>query len=423
MSVVNSIETVGPWRKKLEIEVPAADVDAETAKVVRQYGKQVRLPGFRKGKVPAELVQQRFRVEIEHEVADRLVPLFWQKAQEESELDPMLPPSVGEVEIRAGEPLIFEATVEVRPEIEIGDLEDFDLPEGESEPSDEEIADAVGRLQEQVADWKDVERPAARGDRVTIQVTELDEDEEAMGNAQSLQVEVGGTEVWEELSLAVTGLESGQETDFRRQEEHGDHSHVRHFKVEVESVQERDLPPLDDELAKKIGDFETLEALRNDLSERLRQEKELAIRSTREQALLDQLRERHPLDLPKGVVEAETRELLRDYAENLAHQGIDVDKVELDWNKMAEEARPRAEGRVHSRLVLDAVASSLEIEVESSVVDERVSLLARAQGKSVAVVRREMTAAQLEALSQQLKREKALDSLLETPTPETEEED
>ena len=130
-----------------------------------------------------------------------------------------------------------------------------------------------------------------------------------------------------------------------------------------------------------------------------------------------------PLDLPKGVVEAETRELLRDYAENLAHQGIDVDKVELDWNKMAEEARPRAEGRVHSRLVLDAVASSLEIEVESSVVDERVSLLARAQGKSVAVVRREMTAAQLEALSQQLKREKALGSLLETPTPETEGED
>ena len=413
MSVVNSIEDVGPWRKKLQIEIPASDVDSETTKVVRHYSRQVRLPGFRKGKVPASIVQQRFRAEIEHEVAERLVPVFWQKAREESELDPMLPPSVGELEIKEGEPLVFEATVEVRPEIEIGDLDGFDLPEGEAEPTDEEVGEAIERLREQVADWQDVERAASRGDRVALEVTELDDDEEPKGDAQPLQVEVGGDQVWEELSLAVSGLEAGQETDFRRQEEHGDHSHVRHFAVKVSSVQERDLPPLDDELGKMIGDFETLDALRSDLSERLQQEKEHAIRSTREQAVMEQLRERYPVDLPKGVVEEETRELLREYAQNLARQGIDVEKVEIDWNKMGDDAKPQAELRVHSRLLLDAVVAHQELEVDGSVVDQRVALLARAQNKNVAAVRREMTRdGQLEALEQQLRRERALDRLL-----------
>ena len=114
-----SIESVGPCRKRLHIEVPAPAVDAETERVVREYGRKVRLPGFRTGKVPATVVQQRFKAEIEREVLDRLVPRYWKQAQAESALDPLLPPSVGDVVLKSGEPLVFVATVEVRPPIEL----------------------------------------------------------------------------------------------------------------------------------------------------------------------------------------------------------------------------------------------------------------------------------------------------------------
>ena len=128
MSVVSSIESVGPCRKRLHIEVPAPAVDAETERVVREYGRKVRLPGFRSGKVPAAVVQQRFKSEIEREVLDRLVPRYWKQAQAESSLDPLLPPSVEDVELKSGEPLVFVATVEVRPPIQLGDIVNFDLP-------------------------------------------------------------------------------------------------------------------------------------------------------------------------------------------------------------------------------------------------------------------------------------------------------
>ena len=413
MTVVNSIETVGPCRKRLEIEVPLPDVDAETVKVVREYGRQVRLPGFRKGKVPATLVQQRFRAEIEREVLDRLIPRYWQQAQEESDLDPMLPPSVGSVELKEGEPLVFEATVDVRPEIEIGDLDDFDLPEASTEPTEEEIGEALERLQMQVAEWVDVDRAVTRGDLVTLELRDLDENGESVEEPRELQVEVGEERVWEELSLALTGLLPQQETDFRRQEEHEGEATVRRFRAKVLGVQERDLPPLDDQLAKKLGDFENLEDLRGKVGHQLLHEKQHELRGRRESAVLDQLRDRHPLELPEGVVDEEARGLLQDYAQNLSRQGIDVEKVQIDWDGLAREVRPQAERCVHVRLLLDAVSEKAEIEVEQSEVEERVAMVARAQGKSLASTRQAMSRdGRIEALRDQLRREKTMTRLL-----------
>ncbi len=418
MSVVNSIETVGPWRKRLEIEIPAPEVDAETSLVVREYGRKVRLPGFRKGKVPASLVQQRFRSEIEHEVVDRLIPRFWKEAQEESELDPILPPSVGSVELQEGKPLIFEATVDLRPEIELSDLSDFDLPEEDSEPSAEEVEEALGRLQSQVADWVDADRPIVRGDRVTLELDELDEDGTpkdggSEDDAKEVTLEVGDERVWGELTLAVTGLGVGQETDFRRQESIDGEETLRSFHAKVVAVQERDLPPLDDELAKKVGDIETIAALREQIAERLQQEKAQGLATRREQAVLEQLRERHPLELPLGLVQEETQELVHEYAQNLARQGVDLEKAEIDWEALSSEVQPEAERRVHVRLLLDAISEDKAVVIEPNELEERIAVLARAQGKKPAQVRRAMVqGGRLQALEIQLKREKTIAGLL-----------
>ena len=136
MSVVLSLQDVGPCRKQLKVEVPAPAVEAETQRVVREYGQKVRLPGFRQGKVPSELVRRRFAKDIDQEVKERLLPRYWQQAQAESSLDPLLPPEVDEVsELAPGEPLTFVATVETRPADRAAQHStDFDLPDPEVDP-------------------------------------------------------------------------------------------------------------------------------------------------------------------------------------------------------------------------------------------------------------------------------------------------
>ena len=413
MSVVSSIESVGPCRKRLHIEVPAPAVDAETLRVVREYGRKVRLPGFRTGKVPPAVVQRRFKSEIEREVLDRLVPRYWKQAQAESLLEPLLPPSVEDVELKSGEPLVFVAIVEVRPPIELGDIRNFDLPATETVPTDAEIDEALSGLQARVADWVDVARPVARGDRVSVETSELDGEGAPLGAAGTVEVEVGSPQVWEELSLALSGLEAGQETEFRRQEEVEGEARVRRFRVKVLSVKERDLPPLDDALAKKVGDFADFASLRGQIAHRLQHEKERQARARQEQAVLEQLRERHPIELPSGVVEEETRGLLQEYAESLGRQGVDVQRVSIDWDGLAREVRPQAERRVHARLLLDAVAEASGVEVAPQELEERLALLARAQQRTTSSMRQALAQnGQLEGLLRQMRREKTIVSLL-----------
>src|SRR4051812_3090857 len=144
MSVVLSLEDVGPCRKQIKVEVPAPAVEAETQRVVRDYGQKVRLPGFRQGKVPSELVRRRFAKEIEEEVKERLLPRYWKQAQAESALEPLLPPEVNGVSDPApGEPLTFVATVETRPQIELRNIDSFDLPDPEVDPGTMEIEETI----------------------------------------------------------------------------------------------------------------------------------------------------------------------------------------------------------------------------------------------------------------------------------------
>lgn len=425
MSVVVSVQDVGPCRKQLKISVPAPAVEAETERVVQEYGRKAKIPGFRKGKVPAELVRRRFQKDIENEVVERLLPRYWRQAQAESEIDPLLPPEVEEVDdLRPGEALTFVASVETRPHVELRSLGDFDLPSPEVEPGEVEIEEALDELRRQVGTWVPVERPAVRGDLVSARITELPRDgaaaagEAAAATAQQAEIEVGHPQVWEELSLALSGLAAGQETRFTRRETHeteeGSHEHERTFRVEAVAVKERELPPLDDELATRISpDFKSLADLRDVVVRRLRAQKEEQRREARQKALLDQLRDRHPLELPQRVVEQETEKLLNDYAEGLARQGVDLRQSHIDWSQVGTGMRPLAERRVHARLLLDAVAEAERIEVEETEFEGTLAALARAQGSSTPALRKSLDEqGRLGTLRAQLRRDKTIRHLL-----------
>ena len=428
MSVVLSIEDVGPCRKQLKVEVPAPAVEAESRRVVEEYRKHAKLPGFRQGKVPTELVKKKFQKEIEQDVVERLLPRYWKQAEAESELDPLLPPSVDEVDFQPGEALTFVASVEIRPEIELGNLEEFELPELETEPTEEEIEQAVEDMRRAVAEWVTADRPAASGDLVAGKLTQLDPETGDPGVEKPFSFEVGDPQVWEELTLEVTGKQADQEAEFVRQEGEGDDAVSRSFRLMVEAVRERDLPDLDDALAARFGEYSDLAALRQGARGELRRGKESERRQQRERAMLDQLLARNPLALPQGVVDSEIEGMLKEYAQSLAGQGVDLEKVDLDWQGMAEQIRPQAERRVHARLVLDAVTSLEAIEVGEEDFEAALAAIGRAQRRSAVSVRQALDrSGNLAGFRAQLGREKAIKRLLgeaaEEQTAENQEAD
>ncbi len=430
MSVVVSQQDVGPCRKQLTVEVPAPAVEAETQRVVQEYSRRAKIPGFRQGKVPVHVVRQRFAKDIDQEVIERLLPRYWRQAQAEASIDPLMQPELAEEPtLKPGEPFTFTAVVEVRPEIELRNTKDFDLPDPAAEPSTMEVDDKIDELRKQLSDWVPVERPAARGDLVSAEITELTpglhgepaEDHEV----ENAQVEIGDERVWEELSVALQGLTEGQEAGFDRHEEaiqHGDHEHPardRKFRVKVIAVKERDLPEADDEFAKRVGaDFETMEQLREAVTLRLRAMKNDERREQRQRAVLDQLRERHPLELPQGVVRREVESLVQDYAESLARRGMDVDKAGIDWNAMASEMLPLAERRVHGRLLLDAIADAESLQVSEEEFEATLAAVARQRNTTTVALRKNMDEnGQLATLRMQLRRDKTIRRLLGEETP------
>jgi trigger factor len=425
MSVVLSVEDVGPCRKQLKVEVPAPAVEAETQRVVHDYGRKVRLPGFRQGKVPTELVRRRFAKEIDQEVKERLLPRYWRQAQAESSIEPLLPPEVDEVsDLAPGAPLTFTATVETRPQIELRDTASFDLPDPEVDPGTMEIEETIENIRKQMSEWVTIDRPASRGDQVSLDVTTLGSPEHPEERTDAIQIEVGDPQVWEEMSLAVQGMSAGQETTFERRHEHpaaeeggAPEVHEQRFRLKVKEVKERDLPPLDDAFATRVNpELATFEAMREAVIQRLRQQKGETRRDARQQALLDQLRERHPVDLPQGVVRREVEGMVQEYAENLARRGVDVEKARLDWNRIAEEMAPLAEKRVHARLLLDAVADERGLAVTEEEFERTLAMLARAQGVSTPVLRRKLDEdGRLTSLRGQLRRDKTIRALLGEP--------
>lgn len=410
MSVVLSVEESGPCERQVKVEVPAPAVEAELDRVAREFRQRARMPGFRKGKVPLELVRKMHGEEIEKEVLDRLLPRYWRQAQAEAKLEALLPPRVEQVDLEAGAPLTFVAVVETRPEIALGELDGFDLPEVELAVAEEEVDQALEDIRRQVAEWVVVERPAGRGDLVVADMTELGEAEQP---PQRVAFEVGDPEVWEELSLAVSGKAAGGKAEFSRTEGEGEQVRSRSFRVEVAEVKERDLPALDDELAGKIGRFDTLQALRDDVSARIADAKRRRRLQVRERSLLEQLEQRHPIPLPGGLVERELEHLLHEYADHLGMRGVDVTKADVDWRGLAEELRPQAARRVHARLLLDAAAEKLALTVEERELEAALASIAKAQGRTAQAVRQALASDErLRELRAQLLRQRTIRRLL-----------
>ncbi|MEM9292685.1 MAG: trigger factor [Acidobacteriota bacterium] len=431
MSVVQSIEDAGPSRKRLAIEIPAAAVEAETQRVVGEFSRHAEIPGFRKGKVPKSLVKKRFREPIQQEVEERLLPRYWELAKAESALDALLPPEVEKVEFEAEseDPMIFVALVDVRPDVEVTDARTIELPDPTLEVSDDEVGETLEDLRRRRGNWVPVDRAAAQGDLVSIELVPVEggaadegegEEDAADQEPRNLSIEIGDSRVPEELSLAVTGLKEGQETEYTVapptvEEETSDEERpeARSFRVKVTAVKERELVDLDDEFAKDLGQYETLDQLKDDIRAQLSETKERTRSEERRRALLDGLRERYPLELPDRVVAQQLDELLRDYAGELHRRGVDVENANIDWAGVRDSLEDQAKKRVHSRLLLDAVVAQENLRATESDLESALQSIAQMEGVSPQSVRQSLDrSGRLGELRSQLDRDIAVQVLV-----------
>jgi trigger factor len=417
MSVVIAYEDAGPCRKLLTIEVPAPAVDAEVGRVMRDLSQKVRIDGFRRGKVPRSIIRKRFKEEIKQEVVDRLVPRYWHQAEAEKSLDTVTPPQITELKLEDGEPMTFVAEVDVRPEIALALDQPFDLPDPSIEPSEAEIEETLDDLRRHHATWHPVERAAAVGDRTlgTVRLLTVDGEPHAhpetgeADEAGSIDIEVGDARVWEELSLAATGLSAGQGTDFERKIE-GEDAKTLRYRVEVEEVRERELPELNDDFAKKIGDFADADALVAAVTERIRFGKRDGRRKVRREKLLEQLRDRHAISLPERLVDQEREQMLHRVLHRMSEQGADVENLDEEyWLKLGEQVRPEAEKAVHEQLVLDAVAEAEDVRVDEKVFEQVIASWAAEKKISRLALRQELAeSGRLSTLRAQMRRDRTI---------------
>ncbi|MDB1086717.1 trigger factor [Streptomyces sp. ACA25] len=385
----SAVETLNPTRVRLTIEVPFEELKPSLDAAYKKINQQVSVPGFRKGKIPARVIDQRFgRGAVLEEAVNDALPKLYTEAVNEGELNPLGQPEVDITELKDNELLTFTAEVDVRPEIEIPDYSGIEVTVDATEISDEEVGQAVDQLRERFATTSPVERAAAEGDIVKVDL-EASVDGEVLedGVAQGVDYTIGSGRLLDGIDEAVTGLEAGGSATFTTELKGGSAAgREAEVKVTVQSVSSRELPELDDEFAQLASEFDTLEEVREDSRKRLGRQKKYEQATQAQEKVLDALLEIVEVPVPEKLLadEIETRKhnLVN---HQLSQLGMDLDRYLEMQEKTAEEfdaeLKEQAEKGIRTQFVLDAIARRENLNVSQEELTEH--LMRRAQSSNM----------------------------------------
>jgi trigger factor len=409
---------INETQKTIRIEIPTEVVDAEINRIARDYTKQARIPGFRPGKVPPTLVKQRFREQILHDVMHGLIPRAVDEALQARGIEPVDTPDIKDVALREGHPLTFTAAVETVPPVDPGDLSTVTLREASTEVDEAAVEQAIQRLRSQAAKFEPVEgRPVADGDSVVLDIERRAAGEEPERH-EGVTVELGSPANPPDFDANLTGLTPGETKTFtvRFPESYPvpDMAGAEvTYTVAVKEIRRKVLPEIDDEFAKDLGAFDSLDALRERVRTDLQAEAEEAARRQLRNDLLRQLAERVTFRVPAVLVEREIDRRLEEFVRQLMQQRIDPRQSGIDWGQFRESQREAAQAAVASALVLDEVARRENLTVAPEDVDKEIEAYATRAGRTPAAIRAQIEKeGGLGRLAAGLRREKAVDFAL-----------
>jgi trigger factor len=368
--VKSTVETLSPTRVKLAIEVPFSELEPSLKKAYREIAAQVAIPGFRQGKVPAAVIDQRVgRGAVLNEAVQDAIPGQIVAAVREHEVKGLGRPSVEITEFADGEPLRFTAEIDVRPEIALPDLSGIEVTVDAVQIGENEIDEQVGALRERFATLKTVERAAQIGDYVQIDLAAtVDGAEVPGGSATNISHEVGSKQLLPGLDEALVGLAAGDSSTFTTQLVGGDFAgRDADVAVTVRTVKEKELPPLDDDFAQLASEFDSLEELRGDLRERLGRVKRVEqLYAARDKALAELVR-LADVPAPEGVVRDEVDQRRQAMTDELERMGASLEEyLGLEGKSVEdvdEELTDAATEGVKVQLLLDTLADQEDIAV------------------------------------------------------------
>ncbi|MBL3646255.1 trigger factor [Bacillus vallismortis] len=418
------------WEKQEGNEgVLTVEVDAETFKTAlddafKKVVKQVSIPGFRKGKIPRGLFEQRFGVEALYQDAlDILLPVEYPKAVEEAGIEPVDRPEIDVEKIEKGESLIFTAKVTVKPEVKLGEYKGLGVEKDDATVTDEDVQNELKALQERQAELVVKEEGAVEEGNTVVLDFEGFVDGEAFegGKAENYSLEVGSGSFIPGFEEQVVGLEAGAEKDVEvtfPEEYHAEELAGKPavFKVKIHEIKAKELPELDDEFAKDIDEeVETLAELTEKTKKRLEEAKENEADAKLREELVLKASENAEIDVPQAMVDTELDRMLKEFEQRLQMQGMNLELYTQfsgqDEAALKEQMKEDAEKRVKSNLTLEGIAKAENLEVSDEEVDAELSKMAEAYNMPVENIKQAIGST--DAMKEDLKVRKAIDFLVE----------
>jgi trigger factor len=387
MSVKSTVEKLSPTRVRINVEVPFTELQPDIDTAFKQMAKQIRMPGFRPGKVPVKLLEARVdKQAMFDQVIGDAVPGRYTEAVTSSEVSPLGQPEIEITNKEYGQDLTFTAEVDIRPEIDIPDLDGLKITVDPIDVTDEEVDTELQNLRARFGTLKGVERAAENGDFVSIDLSAtVDGEDVPEAKTEGLSHEIGSPQLIEGLDEAIIGLKEGDSRVFASTLAAGDHAgQEAQVTVTVKSVKERELPQPDDEFAQLASEFDTIEELKNNLVEQVQRVKLVQQAEQIRDKALEVLLEQVEVPLPENIVQAQVDDTLHNAIHGLDHDEKKFDEALEAQGSSREEFdadnRTNAEKAVKTQLLMDAIADKLGIQVAQSDLTERLVLMSRQYG-------------------------------------------
>lgn len=373
---------------KLTIEASAEDLEKAIEQAYQKQKKQISIPGFRKGKVPRQMVEKMYGKEVFYEdAANALIPDAYDKALEECEEDIVSSPKIEVTQIEAGKPFIFTATVALKPEVKLGKYKGVKVDKIDTTVTDEEVDAEINKERENNARNITVEdRPVKDGDMTTLDFEGFVDGvafEGGKGENYPLTIGSGafipgfeeqlvGAEIGKEVEVKVTFPEDYQAENLKGKD--------AVFKCTIKEIKEKQLPELDDEFASEVSEFETLAEYKEDIKKNLTEKREKDAKNAKEDAAIQAAVEASEMEIPEAMLETQQRQMVDEFAQRITMQGLSMEQyfqfTGTNYQQMVEQVKPQAEERIKSRLVLEAIAKAENIEVTEEDYEKELETMA-----------------------------------------------
>ncbi len=402
--------------RRLSIVVAADRVERTRGRVAQQIARGARLPGFRKGKLPTRVIEQRFGPSIDQETIDQLIQETYREALDSQGITPISQGRVDEVKYDKGSDLTFEVEVEVQPEIELSNLSGFTASRPPVEIGDKEVDSVLDRLRDERAEWTPIDEGArpSYGDQTLVDITALEEEQD--DEARSYRIVLGEGQAIPDVEAAIMTLAVGEKgefsvafpDDFPEEERRGE---SQKLVIELKEASKKILPELTDEFAKELGEFESVAALRERVLKDLTEDAEQRAESDVRRQLIDQVVEANPFEAPRSMVERYLDYMLDGPRQERKRQARSPEEEE-QFAQLRETLRPQAESGLKRSMIIDRIAELEGFRASQDEIDERVEALAEQHGRSAGEVWIQLEkSGQLEELEREITEGKVFDYL------------